>query len=316
MSDPKRNCAIGVDIGGTSVRLGLVGGDGTVAYVQREPGGRGLTRDALVELVREGVRNANAVEEHGDGSLRVGVAVPGILDEERRSVVRAVNVPALEGWDVRGALATGAGVAARLFTDAEAATWAEFAARRAAHTCFAHLRLGSGAAFGVVRGQEPLRLDRGRTQHLDFLVADATESARPCACGRRGCLETIASGPSLIRAAADAGFASLSDVQAGFDNGQAAAATLVLHAAEAICTALENIADRFAPAVVSLGGGVIEAVPALARETTTTWNARVRGRVSCLRMEIVPSALGDRAGVIGAALLARRDDRDRGHGLR
>ncbi len=232
-------------------------------------------------------------EAYGSRSVvgPVGIAVPGTLDHDRRTVLRSVNLPLLDGRAIGQELALriepSQGTPA-LFTDAETATWGEFASRRLppsrglqparptvrdtqTHTpdVFVHLRLGSGVACGLVIDGVLQRLDAGRTTHLDVLVIDDRPDAPMCCCGRRGCLETIASGMALQERATGLGCTDeLPGLQRLWEAGEDAAMGVVRQVAEALAVAISNLRDVFRANVICIGGGVTEHLPAVWQELT------------------------------------------------
>ncbi|MCH7871267.1 MAG: ROK family protein, partial [Planctomycetes bacterium] len=167
---------------------------------------------------------------------------------------------------------------ARLCTDAEAATWGEYSAPAFRARRFVHLRLGTGIGCGVVLDGRLQRLDLDRTTHLEALVVDHGEDAALCGCGLRGCLELVASGEVLL---------------------QQDASGIAERVTPAIITALENLTRQFDPEVIVIGGGVLSRFGALQDSIMRSADLSLNlAPIECAR-------LGDDAGVIGAARVAR-----------
>ncbi|MCH7591214.1 MAG: ROK family protein [Planctomycetes bacterium] len=301
MSSRSSEFAIGIDIGATSTRSGLVDRSGVVLDRVVRPTDRNASAASLVSRLADDVV-ALLERTHGDTGRRVrlGLAIPGTLDRDRKSVARSVALPAIEHAAILDDLSTRVGTEVSLWTDAEAATWGEYSVRAPQARRFVHLRLGTGVACGVVLDGQLQRLDLNRTTHLEALVVDHREDAAPCVCGLRGCLELVASGAVLLDQAAQLGIGhDLSDLDRAAANRDEAALELIEHVARAITIAFENLTRQFHAEVIVLGGGVMSHLPALR-------DAIVRsGQQSASIAPIEVARLGDDAGVIGAACLAR-----------
>jgi predicted NBD/HSP70 family sugar kinase len=329
--------AIGVDVGGTYTRVGAIEIKGTCgrelairccATIGDDDGNALI--DWMVQAVDEVVEEAaagrpspiDAVDGQDARVAGVGLALPGILDRDRRELVRSVNVPFLQNRPIGDELSRRTGYRVRLATDAEAATWAEYVAWTArapyvdedprpgapgkpAARSFVHLRIGTGIGCGLVVYGELKRLDANRSGHLDVLVVEDGPDAPVCPCGKRGCLETVASGRVLHDRAVKVGYMSgLPNLQRGWERGDTAAQAIVHKAASALAAALANTIERFSPEVISIGGGVLSALPCLldeARRRVSSGRGPSSNRSS---ITILPAIHGDGAGAIGVVLLA------------
>lgn len=274
--------ALGIDVGGTSVRMGWVTPQGDITHRQS------IETQALSSVTNLSAwikANTRAFAEHHVRSraedLPIGLAVPGLLDERRETVRRCLNVPWLEGHDLAHLLIDELNAPVRLFTDADAATWGEYTAAQCTPQDFAHLRIGTGVALGVIQNGALIDLTTGRTGHLETLVVDRSEQARLCRCGRSGCLDTVLSG---CRTAGESG---------------------IDEAARWIVRALENVATHWSPEHIVLGGGFIDAHPKILARTIETWDTCI-GHHSRRPVTIRSPALGDDAGIMGAARLAQQ----------
>lgn len=302
MIDGACGFAIGVDIGATSTRIGLVDSSGAMverlAYSTRVDVSTACFISRLAGDVTA-IRNrwpVRTVER-----FPLGLGVPGTLDRDRNTVVRCVGIPSLEGVALAKDLAERINADVSLWTDAEAATWGEYSAQTPRPRRFVHLRLGTGIGCGAVLDGQLQRLDANRTTHLEALVVDHGADAVQCICGLCGCLETVASGAALLQQAARLGFGDgLSGVEQATADGNESALNLVANAARYVVTAINNLGHQFRPDVICVGGGVVDHLPAL-RSAILRYAAE---RLPALRIE--PARLGDDAGVLGAARLASR----------
>ena len=293
---------IGIDVGGTSTRAAAIDSVGRILSSRRAPTPRGVDDFCgwIVDVVQHIQRG---IAEGTVGG--VGLALPGVVDAERGVVKRCVNLPFLEGQLLRDELSKNTGLAVRLMTDADATTWGEYTACTPRPRSFVHLRLGTGVACGIVVDNRLQPTDPERTTHWKVLVVDDRPEAVACPCGLRGCLETIASGPSLEARAARAAIpGGLAGLQQAWERNDSAASEIVSNAARGLVAAISNLKSRNSNEfVVCLGGGVITALPCLLEQTAE----RLRSFDDDFpkRVVIHPSRLGDDAGVIGAANLAR-----------
>ena len=234
-----------------------------------------------------------------------GLALPGLLERARGAVRRSVNLPVLEGQPIRDDLARDLGIPVTLTTDAEATGWAEYHVRRPKPHRFVHLRLGTGIACGVVIDGQLLRLDEGRTGHLPTLVVDHSDNALSCTCGRRGCLETLASGAVLLeQARAIGGAEDLAQLQTAVERGDQRATIMVEQAAAALAAAYDNLTAEFQAKIITVGGGVMNYLPILFDLALEHYRSAHRRPGRAVSATVEPARLDNDAGVIGAAMLA------------
>lgn len=309
MTDATRQTAAGIDVGGTQARFAQVENGRVVGGVWRSVTQTCRSPHDFLILVTQGLATVYQLA-HLEPRQRVlpdypiGLALPGLVDQQCGCLSRSVNLPFLEGFPLRAELAKIAGAAVHLMTDAAAATWGEYEAvplpRPGTYT---HLRVGTGIALGIVRDGMLLDLDTGRSRHLEVLVVAEGADAVECRCGLCGCLETIASGRAVMgQWSSVEGVGGLGELRAAFLRGDSLAKGIVERARRGIGQALSNIARQFGVTHGSLGGGMVERFPELAE--LVIGDARAQGTVVVER-----ARLGDEAGVIGAARLAAAQDK-------
>lgn len=298
MSSRSSEFAVAIDIGATSTRVGLVDHSGVILDRVVRPTDRDASVARLVSrLADDVVTLLERTHVKIGGRVQLGLAVPGALDRNRKSVARSVALPALQHAPIAEVLSTRVGAEVSLCTDAEAATWGEYSARAPQARRFVHLRLGTGVACGAVLDGQLQRLDLNRTTHLETLVIDHREDAAPCVCGLRGCLELVASGAVLLNEAAQLGLGhDLTRVDLAAANRDETALKLIERVAQSVTIALDNLTNRFQPEVIVIGGGVISRLPALRDAIVRRTHASIA--------PIEYAQLGDDAGIIGAARLA------------
>ncbi|MFI9625035.1 ROK family protein [Streptomyces sp. NPDC052042] len=296
---------IALDVGGTGMKAALVGTDGTLLHEARRATGRERGPDAVVESILTFAADLRAYgEEHlGESALAAGVAVPGIVDAENGIAVYASNlgwrdvpmrrllgdrlggVPVALGHDVRtGGLAEGR-IGAGKGTDR-----------------FLFLPLGTGIA-GAIGIEGTIEAGaHGYAGEIGHIVVrpDGPE----CGCGQRGCLETMASASAVTRAWAAASkvpTADAADCAKAVESGDPAAVEVWRNAVDALAAGLVTAVTLLDPRMLIIGGGLAEAGETL----FTPLRAAVEERVTFQKLpHIVPAALGDTAGCLGAGLLA------------
>ena len=273
---------VGIDIGGTSVRAALVDDSGHILAATRAPTPAGGDPEQLAETLARLV-----TEISGQAAVTVptiGVALPGIRDAETGVMQRAVNLPRLEGVNVRELLERALRRPVYLETDVNAAGWAQWRASAPLPRRFVYLSLGTGVGGCVILDGEIVRHTHDGAGHFGHLVVDTAPNAPSCGCGGRGCLEAITSRPPSAEAAARDEWTT--------------------KAANALALGLLHIAHLYAPDTIVLGGGVVEHHPELVPRTQSAFDV-LRTTLAPEQMNIQTAPLPtDRAGVTGAALLA------------
>ena len=319
-ADPGR-WIIGVDIGGTNIVVGAVpfeGGDAIVVRSLPTEPERGA--DAVVQRVVEMVDTAvtQLDTEFGAGRDRivgVGIGSPGPLNREKGVVINTPNL----GWrdfPLRDLLSERLGFTATLDNDANCATFGEWwmGAGRPYHTLVG-ITLGTGIGGGLIIGGEMLHGASDAAGELGHMTIDFT--GRKCKCGNYGCLEAYCSGPNIAARAREG-------IEAGFDskitelvNGQLdriTAATVyeaavlndpfanevVAETAKILAAGIANLINLLNPQAVVIAGGVTRAGEHLFAPLRSEVRRRAF-RTAADACAILPAALTDTAGVVGAA---------------
>ncbi|GAA0413728.1 ROK family protein [Streptomyces luteireticuli] len=306
---------IALDVGGTGIKAALVGADpgtedpGTgLLHETRRPTGRDRGPEAVVEGVLELAAELYALgeKELGEPPAAVGAAVPGIVDTRTGTAVYAANL----GWrdvPLRDLLSRRLkGIPVALGHDARTAGLAEGrvgAGRGADRFLFVPLGTGIAGAIGIDgRVEEGAHGSAGEIGHI---AVRRGPGAPRCGCGAHGCLETLASASAVGRAWAEAsgnGAADAADCARAVEAGDPAAARVWQAAIDALADGLVIALTLLDPRTLIIGGGLAEAGETLFRPLRTAIAERVTFQKLPL---IVPAALGDTAGCLGAGLLAR-----------
>jgi glucokinase len=282
---------VGVDLGGTNVKLAVVE-DGHIVSTGQVATASEDGPDAV--LARVAALAASAGPADG-----VGVALPGLFDEEGRAVL----LPNLHGdWTGRPLaepLAAALGAPAALVNDGHAFALAEstLGSGVGARTVMA-IVCGTGVGGGLVLdGRLYLGL---RERAGEFGHHTVAEDGPPCECGNHGCLELYAGARAIARAT---GQPTFDDALDAARDGDERAIGALARAGTLIGLAVANVAIFLAPDRIVVGGGVAAAGDLVLGPLES--ELRRRARVAPLEdLAVVPAALGSFAGAAGAALFA------------
>ncbi|MBQ0847439.1 ROK family protein [Streptomyces sp. BH-SS-21] len=296
---------IALDVGGTGMKAALVGADGELLHQARRSTGRERGPDSVVESILAFAADLRAHgEDHlGEPAAAAGVAVPGIVDADRGIAAYAANL----GWrdvPLRKLLSerlSGAPVA--LGHDVRTGGLAEGrigAGRGADRFLFVPLGTGIAGAIGIDgRVEAGAHGFAGEIGHVVVRPGGA-----PCPCGQHGCLERYASAAAVSEAWAEASGdrdADAADCAKAVESGAPRARAVWQDAVDALADGLVTALTLLDPRVLIIGGGLAEAGETL----FTPLRAAVERRVTFQKLpSIVPAALGDTAGCLGAGLLA------------
>ncbi|MEV5405688.1 ROK family protein [Streptomyces albidoflavus] len=296
---------IALDVGGTGMKAALVGPDGELLHEARRDTGRDRGPDAVVASILDfaDALRARGLAEFGEQAAAAGVAVPGIVDTEKGVAVYAANL----GWsdvplrDMLTARLGGTPVA--LGHDVRTGGLAEGrigAGRGADRFLFMPLGTGIAGAIGINGVIEPGA--HGSAGEIGHVVI--RPGGIPCGCGQRGCLERLASASAVSLAWAEASGdpeADAADCARAVAAGDPRAVAVWQEAVDALADGLVMAVTLLDPRTLIIGGGLAEAGETL----FTPLRAAVEERVTFQKLPtIVPAALGDTAGCLGAGLLA------------
>ncbi len=309
---------IGLDIGGQSVKGFRLERDGRVSARASRPTPASLG-SAAVLAVAEGL----IAELHAPGLVAaVGAGTPGGVDRSGRIVGEAANIEGWQGTDLGAALSRAAGAPASVRNDGNLAAYAEWAARggasghAGARGSRALLFVGLGTGIGGGYIEDGCILGGVDDKAVEIGHAIVYPEGRLCVCGRRGCVEAYASGPSigrlavelapgfdtaLARAARGASAINAREVYDALALGDELAAAAHTVAAEALARSIGLALAFLAPDTVVLGGGVLAGAKRLIADVERLAPGYVYGSASeGVRFE--GALLGPEAGLLGAAL--------------
>ena len=288
---PRR--AIGIDIGGTYTKLAIIGEDGEILHIEKIPT---AAREEPTAYLDHLVERIGDVASH-TAITGIGLAAPGFLAEDRRSIRYNPNTPALVGIDFVDLLAR-SGLPVRLEQDLNVPTVAEYYFgdfRGAPRLMTASIGTGLGAGFMI--GDRVLDFAGstiGDTGHI-ILEPDGPT----CTAGCHGCAEALIATPNIERLSETHGYRKAHEVIAAAQEGQSWAMEIIEQIGNWLGQWLASLAPIFLPSHIVLCGGVVEVGEPLRKKAETRFRALSGPEYTqCL---VGLSRFGGRAGVIGAA---------------
>jgi glucokinase len=299
--------ALAVDIGGTKMAVSLVSPDGTILGAHTVLTARGDAEavfEPLAALVREVAATAAAP------LAGVGIGTAGPLDHER-ATVSPVNIAGWRDFPLAERMAAVLpGVPVRMAGDGMCAAVGEHwrgAARDVDDAIV--LVVSTGVGGGIIQGGRLIAGRTGNAGHIGHTVVDL--DGDPCPCGGRGCVEAIASGPSMVswaRRQGWAGPASALDLAAAARAGDAIALRAFERAGRAVGAGIVSAAALADLSMAVVGGGVSRAADLLLPPLREALDEH--GKLGFLRgLTVSAAALGGAAGLVGAAAFAFEPDR-------
>ena len=313
--------SIGIDLGGSNLRAAAFGGDSaTPLAVHREAVGDDRAPEAIVE------RMARTIERLAGGSadpVTVGVGVAALLRDRRGTVA---NSPHLRWRDVPFGELLGRRLGARyrlgVYNDVNAITWGEAVAGAArGYRDVLAVYVGTGIGGGLIAGGQLIEGASHCAGEIGHTKVRWDDDAAPCMCGGRGCVEAYVGGRYLIarirrelankrrkttvieRAGGSIDAVTPGHVDDAALDGDAWALALWTELAALLAVALGNALAILNSQRLILGGGVLERTPAL--RTMAEIDLMLVAPASLEPLTVAVAELGDEAGLVGAARLAR-----------
>ncbi|MDO5437159.1 MAG: ROK family protein [bacterium] len=308
---------IGVDVGGTNVKLALVDLNGKIVYSNTTPTRADLgyehsitnIQNAIEELMKETNSNKDSIEA-------IGFGFPGQIDYQNGVVRLLPNMPGWVDVPVAKIMEEKFGITTKLDNDVRVATLGElkYGAGKGCQNLVC-ITVGTGIGSGLVFNGKLIRGAKnaaGEIGHIKLTMGDGPI----CGCGDYGCFEAYASGPSIVAEAKEyikggksSKFKELATeelspyivAQAALQ-GDAVAKRIYAKMGEIIGLGLTSVINLLNPERVIIGGGVADAGDILFNPIKETIAKRAMP-IQASSVEIVPALLGNTAGVIGASLL-------------
>ena len=303
---------LGADLGGTNLRVALIGEDGEVLLSKRCPtprkAGAEVVAAALSGLAKE------CSSEYGSAPRGFGVAIPALIDCKRQEIIRSPNLPQLDGSELSQMIACELDIPVVLENDANAATvgeaWLGASKGYGNSIC---ITLGTGIGGGITLDGRLWRGTDGTAGEIGHICVEP--DGRQCGCGSRGCVEQYASATGIVKTAEelktkhpDSALSGIAEITS-LDVYNAAVAADGL-AREAFDLAgrylgimIAGLLNTLNPQVVVIGGGASNGWDLFIDSTRKQVMENAFKRPA-ERVKLVRASLGDSAGVLGAAKIA------------
>lgn len=293
---------LGIDMGGTNTKYGVVAGDGSMLFHSSVPTPAGAGRTGLLEHLKRVAQVG--LEQSPVPVAAVGIATAGWVNRDTGTVAYATdNLPGWTGAPIAGEIGAVVNLPVGVENDANALAVAEYRFGLAQGLPdFVCITLGTGVGGGCyVNG----RLNHGKHWFANALGHITIESAGlPCTCGRKGCLEVYANSSALVRYAGG-GAVSAEAVIARANGGDEKARAAVRQLGEYLALGLASIIHMFDPEMVILSGGLVQDNALLMDHL----RQRLAGEVNAFAQRslvVEASQLGYFGGVVGAAAVAEQ----------
>ena len=311
---------IGIDVGGTNVKIALVDKSGKIIYSNSVPTyakmGYEYTVNNIKQAIKDLMKETNTTAKDIDG---IGFDFPGQVDYKTGVVKLAPNIPGWVNVPIAQMIEEEFHIPTRIDNDVRCAALGEmkFGAGQGCEN-FVCITVGTGIGSGLVVNGQLVRgasNAAGEIGHIKLQMKDGLI----CGCGDTGCLEAYASGPSIVAMAQDyikggksTKFREMAAVEGGeitpymvakaAEAGDPVAKRIFAIVGEYIGIGLTSVINLLNPEKVIIGGGVAEAGDLLLDPIRKTIKERAMV-VAGSAVEIVPAQLGNSAGVIGASML-------------
>ena len=310
MTTPPANF-IGINVSGTQARAALVNSEGVLIE------GR-FGEIAPKDFVKQLVAMIEALRSREVAVSAIGVAIPGLVNRKTDRVIAPRDLPSTIVEDLHGELMRATGLRVELENDANAAAYGEYqvGAGRGARNMF-YMMIGNGIGGAIILDGKLWTGASGFAGEVGHITID-TEGFE-CVCGNTGCLETVASAPSIVRRARERlnrdSTSSLSrlalnksftadDIAHQANEGDDFAHMMIERTGKYIGTGVASVINLLNIELVVLGGGVMDAGSLILNPIIQ--EVKRRAFQPCFEAtEIVAGKLGLDAAPIGAALLAR-----------
>lgn len=293
----------GFDLGGTKLKYGLIDESGNIIHDGQEDSP--LSVQKLLQLIERIWKDLN--RRHPHTIKAAGFGFPGVICFKTQKVLQSPNYQDLDNFDLAPALSAILRIPFTINNDANMAAFGEYkrGAGRGAHSLVL-LTIGTGLGTGLILEGKIWQGVCGFGGELGH--ATVNRNGRRCNCGSRGCLETEVSGPQIVK-----NYTHIINKDEPLDaeeifqraqEGDKAARKAFAIAGRFLGIGLSIAINLLNPEKILLGGGVMEAGDLILKPAVEEAKAR-SFRVSFECCSIEPASLGNRAGFIGSAFLAK-----------
>ncbi len=315
---------VGIDLGGTNIKIGCFNSQlklvHKTAVATRADMGPGVVVDKMARTVEKLLADAGLSAQD---VVAAGIGTPGPAKYSEGIIIASPNLPLFKNVPLRKMLSERLGVPAILENDANAACWGEYvlgAGKGARDMVF--FTLGTGIGGGVISNGELVHGCGGNAAELGHIII--YPDGRKCNCGQKGCVEAYASANSTAKRATEAieagaksslkkvlekkGEITCKDIYEHLAAGDELARQITDETAKALALLCVNVLHATEPKRIVFAGGMIAAGDILLNRIKDYFNEQI-WYLKAETVQIVFAALGEDAGIIGAAALAKQTNR-------
>ena len=309
---------IGIDVGGTNVKIALVSDKGKIIYSNSIPTRAEMGYEYTINSMKDAVRDLLKETKMKPSDIEgMGFGFPGQIDCKNGVVRLAPNIPGWVNIPIANIMEKEFGISTRVDNDVRTATLGElnYGAGVGCENLVC-ITVGTGIGSGLVVNGKLVRGANNAAGEIGHIKL-TNEGGPLCGCGDRGCLEAYASGPSIVALAEEyikggksTKYRELANpditpyiVAVAAKEGDPVAKQIFRIMGEYIGMGLTSVVNLLNPEKIIIGGGVAEAGDILFNPIKET--IAKRAMTIQREVEIVPAQLGNTAGVIGASLLIK-----------
>ena len=309
---------IGVDIGGTNVKIALVDFDGKIIYSNTVPTRAEMGYEAGVNNIKQAIKEL--MQETGESAKTIeaiGFGLPGQIDYKEGIVKNLPNIPGWVNIPLAKIIEDEFSIPTRLDNDVRCAALGElnFGAGKGCENLIC-ITVGTGIGSGIVLNGKLVRGASNAAGEIGHIKMDMTGGPL-CGCGDYGCFEAYASGPAIVTMAKEyiSGGKSAKYKEMATDGiitpyivaqaalqGDAVSIQIFKQMGKIIGTGLSSVINLLNPEKIIIGGGVADAGSILLDPIKATIADRAMP-IQANAVQVVPAQLANTAGVIGASLL-------------
>ena len=322
MTEPtKQNLVLSIDLGGTKIVTAIVSSTGEIISRQYKPTlaeeGMEAVVNRMLATIDDSIKNTNLMS---CSLSAIGIAAAGAIDSTKGTVTDSPNLPGWHNIPLRDIVEGATGIRTFVMNDASAAALGEhtFGAGKGVNNLI-YITVSTGIGGGIIIDGKLYNGVSGSAGEIGHTTIDI--NGPRCSCGNIGCLEMLASGKAVAREAqrlishgarttiievAEGELQNITaqTVAAAAQKGDATATAIISRAASYLGVGMVNLVNIFNPEMIIVGGGMAKMGDMLldgARKVVTERAFQLPAQV----VRIVPSQLGDNAGILGAVAFAR-----------
>lgn len=308
-----KEIVLAADLGGTNLRMAAIDREGNILHQTKRETPRSERADEIVRALVETAQECRSKVKESGEIIVISATAPSGIDYHNGIIVKAPNIPSLDGFRMAAALESELDLKVLLENDANAAGIGEnwIGASKGFQSSIL-VMLGTGVGSGIIIDGKILRGIDGLAGEIGHICIEPF--GQPCGCGSRGCVEQYTSATAVVRQTRELegqypksllqnkSRLTSADVYAAGKQGDELALEVFRRMGFYLGLALGGLINTFNPEAIVVGGGAAAGWD-LFMPHTRAQIAKCAYHVSAERAQIVPAKLGDDAGILGAARL-------------